>query len=74
MIGGIIMCSHYEIYFDKQNISELKSFIKENPHHKIFTDHFTKYSVDLLRNYSDPSNSERISGKDFNWKKFRALW
>jgi 4-amino-4-deoxy-L-arabinose transferase-like glycosyltransferase len=67
IIGGIVMSSHYEIYFDKQNISELKSFIKENPHRKIFTDHFTKYSVDLLRNYSDPSNSERISGKDFDW-------
>jgi len=72
MISGIIMCTHYEIYFDKQNISELKSFIKENPHQKIFTDHFTKYSVDLLRNYSDPSNSERISGKDFNWKNIES--
>lgn len=68
MVGGIIMCTHYEIYFDKQNISELKSFIKENPYQKIFADHFTKYSVDLLRNYSDLSNSERISGKNFNWK------
>jgi len=72
MIGGIIMCAHYEIYFDKQNISELKVFIKENPHRKIFTDHFTKYSVDLLRNYSVPSNSERISGKDFNWKNIES--
>jgi hypothetical protein len=71
MIGGIIMCTHYEVYFDKENISELKSFIAENQQHKIFTDHFTKYSVDLIRGYSDLRKSERIPGSEFNWKKIK---
>jgi len=69
IFGGIIMCTHYEVYFDKENKSELKSFIAENQQRKIFTDHFTKYSVDLIRGYSDLSNSERIIGSDFNWKE-----
>ncbi len=68
IIGGVIMCTHYENYFDEENKSELKSFIAENQR-KIFTDHFTKYSVDLIRSYSDLSKSERILGSDFNWNK-----
>jgi len=68
-IGGLIMCNHYEVYFDKENKSELKSFIAENQQHKIFTDHFTKYSVDLIRGYFDLSKSERILGNDFSWKE-----
>jgi 4-amino-4-deoxy-L-arabinose transferase-like glycosyltransferase len=68
IIGGVIMCTHYEIYFDKENKSELKSFIAENQN-KIFTDHFTKYSVDLIRSYYDLSKSDRILGSDFNWNK-----
>ncbi len=69
IISGVIMCTHYEVYFDKENKSDLKSFIAENQQRKIFTDHFTKYSVDLIRGYSDLSQSERILGSDFNWKK-----
>jgi 4-amino-4-deoxy-L-arabinose transferase-like glycosyltransferase len=69
IIGGVIMCTHYEVYFNKENKSELKSFIAENQQRKIFTDHFTKYSVDLLRGYSDLSKSKRILESDFNWKE-----
>jgi len=69
IFGGVIMCTHYEVYFDKENKSELKSFIADNQQRKIFTDHFTKYSVDLIRGYSDLSKSERILGSDFNWKE-----
>ena len=69
IIGGVIMCTHYEVYFDKKNKTELKSFIAENQQRKIFTDHFTKYSVDLIRSYSDLTKSERIFGIDFNWNE-----
>ncbi|MGB5848261.1 MAG: glycosyltransferase family 39 protein, partial [Ignavibacteriaceae bacterium] len=71
IIGGVIMCTHYEVYFDKENKSELKSFIAENQQHKIFTDHFTKYSVDLIRGYSDLGKSERILGANFNWNELQ---
>lgn len=69
IVGAVIMCSHYEVYFDKESKSELKSFIAENQQRKIFTDHFTKYSVDLIRSYSDLSKSDRILGNDFGWSK-----
>ena len=61
------MCTHYEGYFNKDDIVPLKSFLSSHKTEKIFTDHFTKYSVDLLRNYSTEGNSARISGSNFNW-------
>ena len=67
IIGGIIMSTHYEIYFDKEKISSLKLFLSEYPEKKIFTDHFTKYSIDLLRNYADLTKSERMLGNGFDW-------
>ena len=67
--AGLIMSTHYEIYFDKENITNLKIFLSEHSDKKIFTDHFTKYSVDLIRNYKDLTKSERILGNDFDWNK-----
>ena len=67
--GGIIMSTHYEIYFNRVNINSLKLFMTGYPEKRIFTDHFTKYSVDLIRNYADLTNSERILGIDFDWRK-----
>jgi hypothetical protein len=63
------MCHHYETYFDKSNLISLKAYLKENSERKIFTDHFTKYSVDLIRSYKTESKSERISNEDFNFSK-----
>lgn len=71
LIGGVIMCTHYEVYFDKENKTELKLFIAKNKQRKIFTDHFTKYSVDLIRSYFDLTKSERILESDFNWKELK---
>ena len=67
IVGGIIMCTHYEGYFNKDDIVPLKSFLASHKTEKIFTDHYTKYSIDLLRNYSTEGNSARISGSNFNW-------
>ena len=61
------MCTHYEGYFNKDDIVPLKSFLASHKTEKIFTDHYTKYSIDLLRNYSTEGNSARISGSNFNW-------
>ncbi|MCH8034244.1 MAG: glycosyltransferase family 39 protein [Bacteroidetes bacterium] len=71
LIGGVIMCTHYEVYFDKENKTELKLFIAKNKQRKLFTDHFTKYSVDLIRSYFDLTKSERILESDFNWKELK---
>ena len=63
---SLIMCSHYEIYFDKENGNEFKNFLVDNPEKFIYTDHFTKYSIDLIRGYDKKNNSARILGKDFS--------
>ncbi|NNG26609.1 MAG: phospholipid carrier-dependent glycosyltransferase [Ignavibacteriaceae bacterium] len=65
--GSFIMCSHYEVYFKKENGNKFKKFLRENPEKFIHTDHFTKYSIDLIRSSYDKKNtSERILGKEFN--------
>ena len=69
------MCTHYEGYFNKKENNDLKAFLSINQSKIIYTDHFTKYSVDLLRNYSNEENSKRISGRNFNWKKLKSgIW
>jgi len=66
LLGSLIMCFEYESFFDKDNLNSLKTFLKENPTKTIYTDHFTKYSVDLIREYK-ADNSRRILGNDFNF-------
>jgi len=58
------MCFEYQTFFDSNNLNQLKSFLRENSTKEIYTDHFTKYSVDLIRSY-DGDCSDRILGKDF---------
>lgn len=65
VLGSLIMCFEYESFFDKDNLNSLKSFLKENPSKTIYSDHFIKYSVDLIREYK-ADNSKRIIGSDFN--------
>jgi hypothetical protein len=64
-VGSLIMCFEYESFFDKNNLNSIKTFLRDNPTKFIYTDHFTKYSVDLIRNYQF-DNSKRILGKDYN--------
>lgn len=63
-IGSIIMCSAYENYFQKFNNQQLNNFLIKNSDRLIVTDHFTKYSVDLIRGYKNNSLSKRF--KDVN--------
>ena len=64
-LGSLIMCFEYQIFFDKDNLTSLKTFLRENSFKTIYTDHFTKYSVDLIREYD--AGSKRISDRDFNF-------
>ena len=68
-LGSLIMCHHYETFFDKNNLTSLKDYLRGNSEKKIFTDHFTKYSVDLIRSYKSGNKSERILGEDYNFGK-----
>lgn len=70
-LGSFIMCFEYQIYFNSNNLNSVKSFLKDNPNKTIYTDHFTKYSVDLIREYNS-DNSNRISGADFNFSQINS--
>lgn len=69
LLGSLIMCFEYQSFFDKENLNHLKSFLRENPSKLVYADHFTKYSVDLIREYN--GNSNRILGPDFRLNQLR---
>jgi 4-amino-4-deoxy-L-arabinose transferase-like glycosyltransferase len=71
IIGSLIMCFEYTVFFDKHNLNSLKIFLRQNSSKTIYTDHFTKYSVDLIREYK-ADNSERILGSDFDFSQIIA--
>ena len=70
ILSSLIMCFAYESFFDSNNLNQLKSFLRDNPSKMIYTDHFTKYGVDLIREYKF-DNSKRILGKAFNFSKIK---
>jgi hypothetical protein len=71
ILGSLIMCFEYTNFFDRDNLNSLKVFLRENPSKTIYTDHFTKYSVDLIREYK-ADYSERILGNDFDFSQIPA--
>jgi 4-amino-4-deoxy-L-arabinose transferase-like glycosyltransferase len=68
ILGSLIMCFEYQSFFDIDNLNHLKRFLRENPSKMVYTDHFTKYSIDLIREYKS-DNSGRILGTDFNFNQ-----
>jgi 4-amino-4-deoxy-L-arabinose transferase-like glycosyltransferase len=66
IIFSIIMCKSYETFFNTQTNQEFKKFIRENSEEVIYTDFFTKYSIDLLWGYKNEQNLKKILGQDFD--------
>jgi len=67
-LGSLIMCFEYQTFFKSDYLDELKKFLRENSSQMIYTDHFTKYSIDLIRNY-ESDISKRILGRTFDLTK-----
>jgi hypothetical protein len=61
------MSFHYQTFFDIDNKIELKKYLRSIPDKTIYTDHFTKYSVDLIRSDEDELYSKRIINPEFKW-------
>jgi 4-amino-4-deoxy-L-arabinose transferase-like glycosyltransferase len=68
ILGSLIMCFEYTNFFDRDNLKSVKIFLMDNPSTVIYTDHFTKYSVDLIREYK-ADNSKRILGSNFDFNQ-----
>jgi 4-amino-4-deoxy-L-arabinose transferase-like glycosyltransferase len=67
--GSFIMCDHYREFFNTGENNKFKNFLKSTSNKIIYTDHFTKYSIDLIRGNETFNKSGRILDKDFNWEK-----
>jgi 4-amino-4-deoxy-L-arabinose transferase-like glycosyltransferase len=73
--GSLIMCNSYRDYFQIKELNQFKNIIRNSPEKIIYTDHFTKYSIDLIDEYEIPLRTRRISGTDFKWSAIhRGDW
>lgn len=61
IISSLYMTDHFRQYFDMDNIEIFEHSIKAEPNKIIYTDHFTKYSIDLIDKYNRPSRVIRLS-------------
>lgn len=71
LFGSILMTHHYKTYFNKEELDNLKSYLRSNQEKIIYTDHFTKYSVDLVDGYPKPLRTKRILGADFDMNQVK---
>lgn len=67
IVFSFVMCNEYQTYFNENNSGKFINSIRNSEAKTIFTDHFTKYSIDLIRNYKSPNKTKQILGADFNW-------
>lgn len=65
-IGSIFMCYEYTEFFDLDNKREFKNYISAHPGKQIFTDHHTKYGIDLVDRYSEPLRTNIIDKSEVN--------
>jgi len=66
LFSSLIMTYHYTTYFNINDLNMFKNYLRINPDKIIYTDHFTKYSVDLIDGYPEPLRTKRILGTQFN--------
>jgi len=64
LAGSLVMTNAYTSYFNVNEYSAFKSFLRANPEKIIYTDHFTKYSIDLIDSYKEPLRTHRILGEN----------
>ena len=70
--GSMYMSNQYLLFFQKPDLNEMKEFLVTKAAYPIYTDHFTKYGVDLVLNYSTSTSTHRISGTEFSFNSLPA--
>jgi hypothetical protein len=62
------MSKSYQTYFENESKKSFKEFLLKNKGLSIYTDHFTKYGIDLVRGNDQKSfnitNSDRIGSEN----------
>jgi len=64
LTSSLFMINEYRIFFDYSNKKLFKDYLLEIHDKTIFTDHFTKYSLELLQ--SSNKNTYSFTNKDIN--------
>ncbi len=62
-LGSMVMINSYKEFFDSENINGLKNFLTAHSSQLIYTDHHTKYGVDLIDEYKQPLRTKIIDEK-----------
>jgi hypothetical protein len=62
--AALYMTGQFKGYFDTDNIAEFEELLKSDAGRVIYTDHFTKYSIDLIDGFKEPGRTFRLSGKE----------
>lgn len=65
-VGSIVMCNEYKIFFNAENLEQFKSYLTENEDRVIYTDHHTKYGIDLVRGYGHSKNTNAVLGENYH--------
>jgi 4-amino-4-deoxy-L-arabinose transferase-like glycosyltransferase len=63
IVGSILMCNEYRIFFDSENLNYFKSFIKNQNNKTIYADHHTMYGLEII---SDDNNIISYSNQNIN--------
>jgi hypothetical protein len=65
------MCQAYQKYFRLEELNQFKNFIQQYPTKTIFTDHYTKYGIDLYDTFHEPSRTIRLNLSEFSWDQVK---
>ncbi|MBN2857493.1 MAG: glycosyltransferase family 39 protein [Candidatus Delongbacteria bacterium] len=59
--AALYYTDHFRGYFNMDEISDFNNFLRDKEERVIYTDHFTKYSIDLIDGHKEPSRTVRLS-------------
>lgn len=60
-ITSMVMTNAYQNYFELESKNEFKKFIRENDSEIIYTDHHTKYGIDLIDGYPETRRTKSVT-------------
>jgi 4-amino-4-deoxy-L-arabinose transferase-like glycosyltransferase len=61
IVFSVYMTAQFRDFFDMDNIGKFNAFLRSEPGMILYTDHFTKYSIDLLDGYPEPLRTRRLN-------------
>lgn len=66
LIGSFLMSYEYQKFFNVDTLNSMKNFIEENDSAIFYTDHHTKYGLDIIRGAEKFTDTRIILGKFYD--------